>query len=209
VVVTGLRADTRVPGCVVVEVDGVRLASLPAELLRTLSLEIGAVLSAGQHEAILRAAGLEATRRVALRLLASRPRAVRDLKRRLRDRGHDPGLIDEAVDRLEASGLVDDVEFARHFVRVRGPRGHGPARLVHDLLVLGVERRTAEGAVAEVGKAEGVDPAETARALAAKRAAQLGRLSPERKRRRLLSYLARRGFQGREIRELVAKLVRP
>jgi regulatory protein len=193
---------------VVVEVDGIRLATLPAEDLRALSLEIGTELSPAQHEAVLRSAGLEAARRVALRLLASRPRAARDLKRRLRERGHDPKLIDEMIVRLEASGLVNDDNFARHFVRVRGPRGHGPARLVHDLLALGVERRTAEGAVADVSEAEGIDPAGIARDLAAKRAAQLGKIPAERKRRRLLNYLARRGFQGRDIREMVTKLVR-
>jgi SOS response regulatory protein OraA/RecX len=44
-------------------------------------------------------------------------------------------------------------------------------------------------------------------ALAAKRAAQLGELPRQVKRRRVLAYLARRGFAGRDISELVARVV--
>ena len=40
-------------------------------------------------------------------------------------------------------------------------------------------------------------------ALATKRAAQLGTLPRQTKRRRLLAYLARRGFSGREVTEIV------
>ncbi|MBI4500111.1 MAG: regulatory protein RecX [Gemmatimonadetes bacterium] len=206
-VITGLRADARIAGSVIVEGDGVRIASLPPEILRELKLEVGSELSQSQHEAVVHASLVEGARRVALRLLASRPRAVQDLKRRLRERGHDPSAIDEATGRLEAAGLLDDVHFAQHFVRVRASRGHGPSRLIHDLLSLGVERRVAECAVNDVSAAEGVDAAAMARAIAEKRAAQLKGLPVPKGRRRLLIYLARRGFRGRAIRELVTELV--
>jgi SOS response regulatory protein OraA/RecX len=44
-------------------------------------------------------------------------------------------------------------------------------------------------------------------ALAAKRVAQLGDLPRPAKRRRVLAYLARRGFAGRDITELVTRIV--
>ena len=44
-------------------------------------------------------------------------------------------------------------------------------------------------------------------ALAAKRAAQLGDLPRPVKRRRVLAYLARRGFAGRDISDMVTRLV--
>ncbi len=206
-VVTGLRADTRLHGCVIVEADGARIASLPAEVLRELRLEIGLDLSSAHEAQVLWASAVEGARRVALRLLASRPRAVGDLKRRLRDRGHEAGAINRAVELLQASGLLNDEEFARHFVRVRSPRGHGPSRLIHDLLTLGVDRREAEQAVRDVESSEGVDIESAARALAEKRAAQLADVPVPRRRRRLLIYLARRGVRGPEVRKMVAELV--
>jgi regulatory protein len=205
-VITGLRADMRVSGSVIVEADGARIASLPAEIVRDLRLEVGLELTADQEAKVLHASAVEGARRVGLRLLASRPRAIQDLRRRLRDRGHDPAAITEALDRLQGTGLLDDAEFARHYVRVRSPRGLGPSRLIHDLMAAGVDRRIAEQAVRDVGQAEGIDVAAQARKLAQRRASQLAGLPVARRRRRLLIFLARRGFSGREVREMVAEL---
>ncbi len=66
-----------------------------------------------------------------------------------------------------------------------------------------MDKRVAERAVRETIEEEEVDPLEQARALAEKRAGQLGDLTPEIKRRRLLAYLGRRGFRGYEVDELV------
>jgi regulatory protein len=196
----------RVSGSVIVEADGARIASLPAEITRELNLQVGLELSGPQQEKVLHASAVEGARRVGLRLLASRPRAVQDLRRRLRDRGHDPAAITEAVDRLQRSGLLDDGEFARHYVRVRAPRGLGPSRLIHDLMAAGVDRRVAEQAVREVGEAEGIDVTAQARKLAQRRVSQLAGLPVARRRRRLLIFLARRGFVGHEVREMVTEL---
>src|SRR5207237_185953 len=183
------------------------MASLPPEIVRELGLATGSELSHSQHDAMLQASLSEGARRVALRLLESRPRAIQDLKRRLRERGHGPPAIEHAVTRLQAAGLLDDVQFAQHYARVRASRGHGPSRLIHDLLMLGVDRALVERAVREVAIAEGLDATVTARALAEKRAAQLGGIPAMARRRRLLIYLARRGFRGSEVREMVTQLV--
>ena len=106
--------------------------------------------------------------------------------RQLRNRGHNPSAAAEAVGRLEANGLLDDLEFARHFTRVRSGKGHGPARLIYDLLARGVDKRLAERAVYETMDEEEVDPMTQARQLAEKRSAQLGDL-PARKKRRAKS----------------------
>jgi SOS response regulatory protein OraA/RecX len=54
----------------------------------------------------------------------------------------------------------------------------------------------------------GADRSTVPLALASKRAAQLGDLPRDTKRRRVLAYLARRGYTGWDISELVAKVVR-
>jgi regulatory protein len=127
---------------VVVEIDGLRFATLPADVAAALEIRERMELSAEALERLAETANVEAAHRVALRLLATRPRARGDLIRRLRERGHDPAAASEAVARLEGSGLVDDAVFARHFARVRAGRGHGPARIRSDLKALGVEDPT-------------------------------------------------------------------
>jgi regulatory protein len=207
-IVTNLSSDARQPGYVIVHVDGARYASLPAEVIGGLGLTDGLEVEGELLERLKRAADGEAAYQVAVRLLAMRPRSVYELLAKLRERGHNPGAAAAAVGRLEAAGVLSDEAFARHFARVRASRGHGASRLLHDLLAKGVERRLAERAIAEVLESEGLEGSERARQLAEKRAAQLGALPPRQKRRRLLAYLARRGFRGREVQEMVAEVLR-
>jgi regulatory protein len=206
--VTALRPDKRAPGCLVIELDGARFASLPEEQVQALELVPDGEVDNERLQRLTYLADVERSYRVAVRMLAARPRAVYEVLRRLRERGHNPSAAAEAVGRLETKGVLDDEEFARHFARVRSARGHGPSRLLTDLLVRGVERRLAERAIDEVLDAEGVDPNAQARALAEKRAGQLGKLPVEVKRRRLLAYLDRRGFRGGDVLEIVTELVR-
>jgi regulatory protein len=182
--------------------------SLPEEQVQALELVPDGEVDNERLQRLTYLSDVESSYRVAVRMLAARPRAVNEVLRRLRERGHNPSAAAEAVGRLEAKGVLDDEEFARHFARVRSARGHGPSRLLTDLLTRGVERRLAERAIEEVLDAEGVDPNVQARALAEKRAGQLGKLPTEVKRRRLLAYLDRRGFRGGDVLEIVTELVR-
>jgi regulatory protein len=177
-------------------------------VVHQLGLAVGAEVEGDLADRLKRAADVEAAYTVAARLLAMRPRSVYEVLARLRERGHNPSAAAEAVGRLEAAGVLDDATYARHFARVRAPRGHGPARLLHDLLAKGVDRRLAERAIAEVLDAEGVNGTSQARALALKRAQQLKGLAPAQQRRRLLAYLARRGFRGHEIQEMVSDVLK-
>jgi SOS response regulatory protein OraA/RecX len=71
---------------------------------------------------------------------------------------------------------------------------------------MGVERGTIDRALAaHAGSADVAG--DVPRALAVKRAAQLGDLPRHVRRRRVLAYLARRGFSGREVTDMVGKLL--
>jgi len=208
VIVTRLRPDPRASDCVIVDVDGARFASVPVEALAQLGLDTGAELDEVCRDRLAYLGDVEGAKRVALRLLALRPRAVQEMLRRLRERGHNPSAVAEVVGRLEAQGLLDDAAFAEHFARVRSARGHGRGRLLTDLLVRGVDRRVAERAIDGVLAAEGVDELEAARALARKRMGQLSGLPREVVFRRVVAYLERRGYRGREVVDAVAVALR-
>lgn len=205
--ITSLESDRRIPGNILVELDGARFTSLPAETVATLGLKVRTELDETQFERLERAADVESAYLVAVRILTAMPRAVQELKRRLRQRGHKASVAAEAVGRLQAAGLLDDEEFAKSFTRTRLARGHGPPRILTDLLSRGVERGLAERSIAHVLEAEEVDPNEKARTLAEKRAAQLGDLPAGTKKRRMLAYLGRRGFRGYEVTEIVDEVL--
>jgi SOS response regulatory protein OraA/RecX len=64
----------------------------------------------------------------------------------------------------------------------------------------------AEAAVRAALADEGMDPAAAVRVVAAKRARQLAGLPLAVRKRRLVAFLARRGFQGAEVRHIVEGL---
>ena len=205
-ILTGLAPDPRRPDYRLVEVDRGRFASLPAEALVGLNLAIGREIEPLVMERLQELADVEAAHRAALRAVARRAHARGDLRRRLLQKQHPPAAVDAALDRLGSAGLIDDVRFAVDYAVAKARRGRGPSRLARDLQAQGVERRVAEEAVRTSLAAEGVDPAEAVRALAEKRARQLAGLPLAVKKRRLVAFLARRGFAGAEVREVVESL---
>ena len=204
---TALAPDPRQPGYRLVEVDRGRFASLPVAALEPLSLQLGAALAPAVLDRLRDLADVEAAERAALRALARRAHARGDLRRRLVRKQHPPAAVDAALERLTVRGLLDDGRYAEQYAALRATRGNGPARLLRDLLAQGVERGTAEQAVQRALEEEGIDPRLEARAVAAKRARQLADLPPAVRQRRLLAFLARRGYSGSEVLETVKEVL--
>jgi regulatory protein len=206
-VVTNLAPDPRQPGYQVVEVDRGRFASLPAAALEPLEIRRGAALDPETFSVLQQLADIEAAYRAAVRAQTRRSHARADLRRRLMKKQHPVAAVDAALERLAAQDLLDDRRFAEHFVATRVQQGRGAIRLLQDLRRQGVDQRTAEAAVTASLAAEGIDEAAALRQVAERRARQLGALPPAAKRRRLLAYLARRGYRGAEVRNVVEKLI--
>ena len=204
--VTALVPDPRLPGAVRVEVDGAPFATVAAEVVAAAGLEPGRRLEPEARERLGSAADVEAAYRTALRALERRPFARADLARRLQRKGHPAEAVAAALDRARALGLLDDAAYAASYVETRAARGRGPARLTRDLLAMGVERRLIDRALAAHAAAD-QGGASVPLTLATRRAAQLGDLPRAVKRRRLLAFLARRGYSGGEVGALVRQVV--
>ncbi|MGH7561165.1 MAG: regulatory protein RecX [Gemmatimonadales bacterium] len=205
-VIGAVLPDARRPGSVRVMVDGRPLLTLAAEAAAAEGLAAGQVLDHERFERLSGAADAEAAFRTALRLLGRRPFAERDLSRRLLQKGHPAAAVAQAMDKAGSLGLVDDECFARHYVETRAARGRGPVRLRRDLLALGLAAALIDRTLAAVLQAD--DSAyPSVEALARKRLGQLKGLPPAVRRRRLVAYLARRGYGGDAVRTLVGKLL--
>jgi regulatory protein len=189
-----------------IEVDGARFASVSPDLVRRAELRVGRELDEALRARLDAEGQVEAAYRTVLRSIERRSFARADLGRRLRRKGHAPEAVEAALERAAEHGLIDDAAFAADYVETRAVRGRGPLRLTRDLMAMGVERGIIDRAVAHhAPEAEG--NADIPLALAHKRAAQLSDLPRYVRRRRVLAYLARRGFSGREVSEMVGKLL--
>ena len=206
-VLTDLAPDPRQPGYQVVEVDRGRFASLPAAAIQSLGLSRGTEIAAPILSALQQLADIEAAYRAAVRAQTRRPHAREELRRRLMKKQHPSAAVDAALERLAGQDLLDDRRFAEHFVATRAARGRGAVRLLQDLRRQGVDQRLAQEVVAATLASEGIDEATALRQVAERRSRQLGALPLSAKRRRLLAYLARRGYQGAAVRSVVEELL--
>jgi len=205
-VIGAVVPDPRRPDSVRLLVEGRPLLTVPRNVAEEERLTPGLALDDPLYARLSRAADAEAAYRTGLRILEHRPFAARALTRRLVLKGHPPEAAEAARERLERHGLLDDVKYSVSFAETRGARGRGPLRLRRDLAALGVERAVIDRALAQAFGADGVD-APTPDALAKRRLGQLRGLPRPVQRRRLLAYLARRGFAGREVTALVGELL--
>jgi regulatory protein len=173
---------------------------------------VGDELTPERLSALQSEEGLFQTRAAAMRLLARRPRAERELRERLREKEYADADIAQVIGSLRASGLVNDAEFARTFIRnTLTLRPLGEIQLRQKLLIFGVDRSTVDDAIrAELGA---VDVDEIALAVTRKylaRSAGLGSADDPRKRRRLAAaMLARRGYAWAVITRVLKKLDLP
>jgi SOS response regulatory protein OraA/RecX len=79
--------------------------------------------------------------------------------------------------------------------------------LLADLLARGVERRVAELAIDETLTAEEVDAFTQARRLAEQRVARMRSVPAAKQVRRIVAFLARRGYVGQDVREMIRGVV--
>lgn len=148
-------------------------------------------------------------REAALRLLAHRARARRELERRLRRKNYPGRLVREVADELEERGYLDDLAFARSWIADRlrlRPRGRLALRA--ELRKKGVDAGTVERALDDAFAPEDVSereialelarswvrrqPAGLVNALLARERSETG----EKARRRYQGFMARRGIRA-------------
>jgi len=145
---------------------------------------------------------LHKARADALRLLRFRPRSVKEMAGRLKQKGHRGIIIARAIDELEGKGLLDDKTFAKLWIGDRiSLKPAGKILILRELRAKGLEENTIESAFAEY---EGLfDEAELAGPLARKKIAGLKGLEPEKAKKKIFDFLSRRGFSHNTIWKVI------
>ncbi|HQR72345.1 MAG TPA: recombination regulator RecX [Burkholderiaceae bacterium] len=136
----------------------------------------------------------------AVALLARREHSRVELALKLRryvPEGQDAAAdIESVLDELQRRGLLSETRYAEAIVRTRASR-YGNARLAQDLQSRGVDRETAQNALAAIGTSE----LQRAKAVWARRFDSLPKSLDERARQ--ARYLQARGFSADTIRAVL------
>lgn len=128
-----------------------------------------------------------------LRSTRNRPQTEAELRDKLVRKGLPAPVLAAAVSRAREIGVIDDGAFARAWVADRGvQRGYGTSRLRQELVRRQVPDALVDEALAELDER---DDEAVATELAEQRFASMpSTLEPEAAARRLLGFLARRGY---------------
>jgi regulatory protein len=137
---------------------------------------------------------------LALEALARKERTVAELGSWLRGRGVEHGQVEEVVDQLVSTGVLDDTRYARRYAEdKRELRGWGSERIRTALFERGIADEDVEEALGG-GGVEG--EIELALGLLRDRAL---RLDDPRERQRALGLLARRGYDSEVAYEAIRR----
>ena len=143
-------------------------------------------------------------RQIALRTLAARGRSVAEVKQKLRDRGIEESVVDEEVSRLVTEGLLNDFDLAEQLVwSLQEHKKLGPVAIRQALI-----KRKIPSAIIDrvIPQASDIEP-DVIEQLARDRIRSMSGLEPEVQKRRLVGFLARRGYTGSEVYRAVDRAV--
>ncbi|NMB55694.1 MAG: hypothetical protein GYA15_13445 [Leptolinea sp.] len=154
--------------------------------------KIEALLHKDEHErAFLRA----------LQLINVRPRSTREVSERLERAGYGEGTIQEVLDRLKNSGLINNANFAHTWVENRCTFHPRSKRiLVLELHQKGISDSEIQSAV------NNLDEVSLALQLARKYASRCKDLPFDKFRQKMYGYLSRRGFEYEIVAETIQKI---
>ena len=142
----------------------------------------------------------------ALRLLTYRERSRKELWDKLAGKKYSPAAVAAVIEKLERLELLDDEKFARLWVNSRINFKPRAAWLIgRELARKGIAGETARRVLGELIPPE--REREAARELAENRVRHYRGEPSQTARRKLFSYLARRGFPSETIRECLDDLV--
>lgn len=191
----------------IIAIDTHPSATISAQAIAELGLKVGKRIDETEALALQTESARVAVFDKAVELLAARARSVRDLRLRLRRAGAESPLIDVAIERLASLGLLNDAEYARNVANLRATSGGvSKRRIGQELQKRGISRDVADAAIEETLEVVELDELGSARAVATKRMRSLKALDQPTQRRRLYAFLARRGYTGGVIAQVIKEI---
>ncbi len=203
--ITAIRRQKRKRDRVNIYLSDDRHVTLSAEQVYRTGLRRGISLAEDHLARLVEEDSEIRAKDAALRLLGFRPRSRAELRQRLEGKGFGAAVVDACLDRLAASGLLDDAEFAGAFVRdrIRGrPRGIGGLKA--DLQARGIDAETATIVIRRELATIQVSELDLARMAARKFRSRKGE-EARATLRRLHGYLGRRGFSTESIASFIVE----
>ena len=193
--ITKIESQKRKQNRYSIYIDGKFALGVNEEILLSFKLKEEMEIDTPLLEEITHAEEKQKIKEQALNLLSYRARSKKELMDRLKQKGAEVQCINEVLANLESLGLINDLEFAKIWVRERG-KSYGPFKLRNELLRKGVSKEIIDKLLSEFSELE------LAQNIAQRWLNLHKHLSEEVLKRRLFGFLARRGISYDTIKSL-------
>jgi regulatory protein len=196
--ITALKAQAHNKERVSVYLDGEFAFGLA--LIHALWLKVGQFLSDEEIAQLQSADTLEQAADRAVNFVAYRPRSVAEVRRRLKQANVHADTIEQVIERLVNAGLLDDSSFSKAWTESRLRSNPRSKRMIAwELRQKGVDPKTVSKTLAEVSDETSALDA------ALKRMPRLAGLPTHEQKRKLITYLAGKGFDFETAEEAADK----
>ena len=209
--ITKIESQKKNSGRKSIFADGEFIAGISDETFLRAGLRAGDEITDERLKTLIQEEEAASAKRVALRFLARRPRSAKEVRDKLREKEFGDADIAQVIESLERAGLLNDVEFARMYIRdAVALKPTGTTLLKRKLLLLGISKATVDEALAETFAC--VDQHAAAmeagqkflkKSTATRRASDQTQL-----RNRLAGFLGRRGFTWETIQPVMKALMK-
>ena len=200
--ITDIQLQQKDPSRRSIFLDGRFFCGASAEVVSKLHLTPQMEIDENELKKLIHEEEISGGSKYAYRILARRMYTSKEIRRKLGKRGYADEAIQGVIMALERLGLLNDAAYAEEWIRWRmRAKPKGKSVLRQELARKGVERPIVEDALSQtLGESEEKNMALD---LARKRAPSYGSDDPIAARRKLRSFLIRRGFDFETVRDVV------
>ena len=203
--ITGIAPTKRDANRAMVKVDGKVFATMTLRLIADLDLKVGMKWTDELRMRVEAAAVFDKAFQSAMRLLSRRPLSEWEVRKKMREKGFEVAAADMVVERLYELNLLDDEAFGRSLIRsLMGRKAAGPGLIRQKCFEKGLSEQVTGELIAEFAGKD--DQVEAAMRFAEKKLRGLMRVEPMARKRRLYGALARRGYGGDVVSEVMNRL---
>ncbi len=166
------------------------------------NLKVGEDITKKIYDEIFENVVLAKAKMTAMSFLSYKDRSKREVIRKLKEKGYTKEVTKQTLKFLISYGYINDLEFAKKFVKQRvGVKGYGKFKVVRELRDKGISDEIIEKVTENIVETE----EEMALTLAMKKARSLD-LTEYKDKQKLFAYLQRRGYSFEIIKRVLEKV---
>ncbi len=204
--ITDIQVQKKHPKRRSIFLDGEFFCGVSEELAVKFHLETGMEIDADELKALLHEAELSKAKNYVYRIIARRMYTGKEIRNKLKERAYTDEIIQDVIDIMERYGYVNDSFYAEEWIQSRiKSKPKGKIALRQELARKGIDKTIIEDALNQAFDES--RESDMALELARRKVNSYSKDDPAVARRKLQSFLLRRGFSYETVRNAIEQAI--